>query len=1091
MKLCVRDLAKNRIHHHTGYLAGFLFLLVIMISGQKACAAVTEGEPGKTYSGKYVVIVNTSEPEGTMLADSSLSTLEQSTVGQAAGSGLTVYETGSRRVFYTYSGYKTFTCIGAGEHCYIWMEDGLKAAYDTAGKTSTIAADMAQTYEKGAYETLNELSGGAIPCRDGSRKLSIVLEQISGASGVYMGKGNEPDITAIHINTPNPGTYVQGGMRTMNGLLVHEGQHALFEQLTSYDYRQNYMGINEAFSVAAMEYAWGNGVSSNWLDYIAGNNAIRNGSSVLYQTYRNQTAQDYSLPYLFVRYLINRKCSGYDPVSFFRAAYQVQASYKSAGTYLQAVMGNNVRFADLITDFYTAIAANEATGKYGFEGDAVVQSALNHYPYYEGDDATLPEPTGGMILQLGENETFTVPTDSGENIHYRIVREKNNTFHLAAGKGTADDPYQITSVKDWNLIAAQPGAHYKLMRDLNFTGHSFITIGTFSGELDGNGHMLSGISHALCAVNQGTIRNLTVNAAMTGIANNSYGIVVQNNRGTIDHCMVIGSIKAILYGQYTMVGTHTGAIAGENEEAGIIQYCTVMADMELEASALQSRNGGIAGENRGIIANSCFKGRLTVNQSEKDAVVCAGGIAGETGVNGGIGGSIKQCLNAGEITVNGGTAQAGQICGTKKRAYLANCYGKKNGLSLFGSDTEDAKQTTSKKLTDEEWTKSDSFEGLDFQTGWQMGNNGPEMSGSENLIRLEITDQPAFCYVGEVLTDVNGQLGYLLVNEQTKVKITNDMVTETDNAVAGYRQIVVKYMGKTLSYMIQVKKPVTVNSLRVLRNPQKIKYEEGQSFDPTGVQLMASVDGESQERQIGAGFSWKQTALKVTDTSVWINYYGKAVEVPVVVAGKASSGEAAGREPENSGAGSGNIGENTGDSQKEPLPGNTEQVLPAAVVKLNASSLPLQVKKSTTALKIKERSAGDTVVSWSSSNKKVAVVNAKTGKITAKKKGTTTITVTMRSKAQAKCLIKVQKGKVKTKKLHVGKTSITLKKGDKYRIRWEKQPLTSGDKVTFQSSAKKIARVSGKGVITAKKKGITYITVKSGAKKRKIKVIVQ
>lgn len=61
MRSCVNGLAKNRTGNHTGYFAGFLFLLIVMISGQKACAAVTEGEPGKTYSGEYVVIVNAGE----------------------------------------------------------------------------------------------------------------------------------------------------------------------------------------------------------------------------------------------------------------------------------------------------------------------------------------------------------------------------------------------------------------------------------------------------------------------------------------------------------------------------------------------------------------------------------------------------------------------------------------------------------------------------------------------------------------------------------------------------------------------------------------------------------------------------------------------------------------------------------------------------------------------------------------------------------------------------------------------------------------------------------------------------------------------
>ena len=81
-----------------------------------------------------------------------------------------------------------------------------------------------------------------------------------------------------------------------------------------------------------------------------------------------------------------------------------------------------------------------------------------------------------------------------------------------------------------------------------------------------------------------------------------------------------------------------------------------------------------------------------MNQPDESATVYTGGIAGETGVNGGIGGSIKQCLNAGEIIVTGGVAQTGQICGNKLHAYLTNCYGKNNTLPLFGTEKEDAQQ---------------------------------------------------------------------------------------------------------------------------------------------------------------------------------------------------------------------------------------------------------------------------------------------------------------------------------------------------------------------------------------------------------------
>ena len=801
-----------------------------------------------------------------------------------------------------------------------------------------------------------------------------------------------------------------------------------------------------------------------------------------------------------------------------------------------------------------------------------------------GSEVSL-EPTAAILLHLGQGGSFTVPSNGGSHIRYRIIGEKNSTLNPGTGSGTAEDPYQITTVKEWNQIANRPGGHYRLMNDLTFTGNAVTMIGTFSGELDGNGHTIKGVTHPICSVNAGKIQNLNVQANVTGVASNSYGVITQMNQGLIDHCTVTGTMKTILYGQYTSVGTHTGVIAGENEEAGTIQYCTVTAVTELTASALQSRNGGIAGSNRGIIANCCFKGSLKVNQPDESATVYTGGIAGETGVNGGIGGSIKQCLNAGEIIVTGGVAQTGQICGNKLHAYLTNCYGKNNTLPLFGTEKEDAQQTTSKKLTDEEWKNGDSFTGLDFNSGWQMGTDGPEMTGADSIFSLEVTGQPTCCYVGEELY----RWGSLKVNNSNYIQITSDMIAQFDSSKSGNSQVVVRYMGRTLTYSIKVKEPVTVASLQLSGKPKKTAYVEGEKFDPNGILMLAIIDGEEQMRYIRSGFQCRPETLKTSDTSVTITYYGQTISIPVTVSAKIpkkleiyeeqnrrytagtrldlsevkvritySNGEkstwitetefdqyqihlarkavdsqsfisvektqtlsssdngsvyylyAGSVLPDKYNAvscrlgtvtiqaplpidgQSSNVGQEPGNgagNSNAKVNGN-DAVIPA-IVKLNATSLPLQVKKSTTALKIKEYTAGDAVANWSSSNKKAAVVNARTGKITARKTGKTTITVTMQSGATAKCLIKVQKGRVKTKKLNVGKTAITLKKGEKYRIIWERLPLTSSEKATFQSSKKKIAAVSGKGIITAKKKGTTYITVKSGSKKRKIRVTVR
>lgn len=68
---------------------------------------------------------------------------------------------------------------------------------------------------------------------------------------------------------------------------------------------------------------------------------------------------------------------------------------------------------------------------------------------------------------------------------------------------------------------------------------------------------------------------------------------------------------------------------------------------------------------------------------------------------------------------------------------------------------------------------------------------------------------------------------------------------------------------------------------------------------------------------------------------------------------------------------------------------------------------------------------------------------------------------------------------------------VTLMRGQKLSIGATKYPADSKDKVIYKSSKKMVASVSSKGVIRARKKGATVITVKSGKKKLKIRVTVK
>lgn len=113
------------------------------------------------------------------------------------------------------------------------------------------------------------------------------------------------------------------------------------------------------------------------------------------------------------------------------------------------------------------------------------------------------------------------------------------------------------------------------------------------------------------------------------------------------------------------------------------------------------------------------------------------------------------------------------------------------------------------------------------------------------------------------------------------------------------------------------------------------------------------------------------------------------------------------------------------------------------MIKVTATSIKLKVKQSTSKIKVSGFAKGDSVKSWTSSNKKIVSVNCK-GTMKGLKAGKAKVTITLASVKKQVISITVQK-----------------------------------------------TTVSSSGVITGKKKGTAYITVKSGKIRKKVKVIVK
>ena len=159
----------------------------------------------------------------------------------------------------------------------------------------------------------------------------------------------------------------------------------------------------------------------------------------------------------------------------------------------------------------------------------------------------------------------------------------------------------------------------------------------------------------------------------------------------------------------------------------------------------------------------------------------------------------------------------------------------------------------------------------------------------------------------------------------------------------------------------------------------------------------------------------------------------------------------------------------------------------ATSVKLSKTSATLGVGQSTTLKATVSPSKANKKCTWATSNKKVATVTSG-GKVVAKGVGTATITAKTANGKKATCKITVKKA---PKSVKLSKTTISLKKGQKYTLKATLSSGSAGSKA-WTTSNKKVAAVSTKGVVTAKARGTSYITVKTyNGKTAKCKVLVK
>ncbi len=308
--------------------------------------------------------------------------------------------------------------------------------------------------------------------------------------------------------------------------------------------------------------------------------------------------------------------------------------------------------------------------------------------------------------------------NTGEDGEIISVEDANDTLDTYNDEETEWEELYIHSVddldkfsRDCRLDTWSQNKKVYLAQDLNLAGSDFVSIPTFGGYFDGQGHTVSGLSikdsvsytGMFCYTQKSAvIANLNVTGAVRpGGDRMVVGGIVGDNSGIIIHCSFDGTVEGTDY---------VGGVTGFNEQCGIIMDCTNSGKV-----IGTHYTGGIAGENTGNIVGCVNEAEINTSnedkpvslddiniaqyvglidtvegneESEKEAAVInntidSGGIAGlSTGI-------IQYCNNSGKVGYEHVGYNTGGIVG-RQSGYVYACentgtvYGRKDVGGIAG-----------------------------------------------------------------------------------------------------------------------------------------------------------------------------------------------------------------------------------------------------------------------------------------------------------------------------------------------------------------------------------------------------------------------
>ena len=294
--------------------------------------------------------------------------------------------------------------------------------------------------------------------------------------------------------------------------------------------------------------------------------------------------------------------------------------------------------------------------------DLSVRVKANTYTVTLNKDGGFGTDVEAVTVTYGE--TFTLPILYKNGMLFGGWRYGNSLLTDENGVGTAawsltsgitvspvftEDTsgittYYISTPEELLQWMSDPTARFVLIADINMTGVAYAPTGTFEGTFDGAGHAITGLTTSLFHEVTGTVRNLTVEAAIavfpkTGLE--YYGILANHlkGKGTVMQVTVRGSITANMENTQYDIGGVVGVARGESVLKSCVSYATLVGN----AAYGEGSTGGIVGS---IIENATLSGCMNYGPISGPFV---GGVAGHFSSSKYL---VENCENHGDLLVS-------------------------------------------------------------------------------------------------------------------------------------------------------------------------------------------------------------------------------------------------------------------------------------------------------------------------------------------------------------------------------------------------------------------------------------------------------